>query len=139
MNPRFLPTHLPGKLDRIVEESSEVIKAICKANRFNLLRAHPDGGPNNAALILSEIADLRHAISVAEDELTERAAIVRGNSTLAWTNELVSDAEMRELIGWDGPMDDFVHFQVCAGEWHREGLEWRFYKDPNWDESDVGC
>ena len=42
---------------------------------------------------------------------------------------------MRELIGWDGPMEDFTHFQVCAGEWHREGLEWRFYKYPEWDDA----
>ncbi|WP_213286732.1 hypothetical protein [Bradyrhizobium sp. sGM-13] len=44
---------------------------------------------------------------------------------------------MRELIAWDGPDDEFnstfKHFQVCAGEWYREGLEWRFYKDAEWE------
>ena len=33
--------------------------------------------------------------------------------------------------------DDFNgHYkkiEVCAGEWHREGLDWRLYKDPSFE------
>jgi hypothetical protein len=138
MNPKYLPRDLPGKLDRIVEESSEVIQAVCKSHRFGLPSAAPGGGPNNAALILSEIADLRHAISVAEDELTERAAIVAGNVSLLWTNETITVKELKELLGDEDMTDeDFLDqhrfIPVCAGQWVREGLEYRIYKDPTFD------
>ncbi|MEY9575783.1 hypothetical protein ABIE88_003359 [Bradyrhizobium diazoefficiens] len=133
MNPRYLPTTREGKIDRLVEESGEVLLAIGKAARFGLESTHPDGGPNNAARLLSELADLRHAISEVENEITDAAKVRRTGQDLVWTNELIPTDEMRELIGWDGPMDDFLFFQVCAGEWHREGAEWRFYKDPEWD------
>jgi len=145
MNPKYLPTHLPGKLDRIMEESAEVIQAICKANRFSLTSSEPGGGPNNATMILSEIADLRHAISVAEDELTERAAIVVGNAQLLWTNTLVPAKELRELyeaedISDEEFLSDNKVIAVCAGQWHREGLEYRFYRDPGFDDDDnAGC
>jgi hypothetical protein len=144
MNPKFLPTTLDGKIDRVVEETGEVaevmgrvLQIIGKTGRFGLTSAHPEGGPNNAALMLSELADLRHALSVVENGITDHARIVRSTSELVWTDELIPADHMRELIGWDGPDDEFnstfKHFQVCAGEWHREGLEWRFYKDPEWE------
>jgi hypothetical protein len=135
MNPRFLPTHLPGKLDRIVEEASEVIQAVGKSKRFSLTSTHPDGGPNNAALILSEIADLRYALSVAEEELIARAAVKVGDSHLLWTTELITAKELKELLG-DEDMSDYQFLSqhkvigVCAGQWHREGMEYWLYKDP---------
>ncbi|MCA1379510.1 hypothetical protein I6F34_01575 [Bradyrhizobium sp. BRP05] len=135
MNPRYLPTTREGKIDRLVEEAGEVLQAIGKAARFGLDSTHPDGGMNNAALLLSELADLRHAISEVENEITDAAKVRRTGQDLVWTSELIPDDEMRDLIGWDGPMESFTHFQVCAGEWHREGLEWRFYKDPEWDDA----
>jgi hypothetical protein len=123
-----------------MEEASEVIQAICKSNRFSLISAAPGGGPNNAALILSEIADLRHAISVTEEELTERAAVVVGNGHLLWTNELISANELKELLGDEDMTDaEFLSenkmIAVCAGQWHREGLDYRLYKDPGFDDA----
>ncbi|WP_213286734.1 hypothetical protein [Bradyrhizobium sp. sGM-13] len=92
MNPKFLPTTLDGQIDRVVEESGEVaevmgrvLQIIGKTGRFGLTSAHPEGGPNNAALLLSELADLRHAISVVENGITDRARIVRSTSELVWT------------------------------------------------------
>lgn len=142
MNPLLLPTTLEGKIDRIVEECGEVLQEIGKAGRFGLESAHPKGGLNNAALILSEMADLRHAISVLENELTGNAfAYYRGelgdSVKYVWTNELITAQEMRELIGEHDKTDDEFNaankvIQVFAGEWHREGLEWRMYADPEW-------
>jgi hypothetical protein len=46
---------------------------------------------------------------------------------------------MRELIGDEGhETDDPFNAEneviaVCAGKWHREGLDWHFYVDPEWD------
>jgi len=141
MNPKYLPTDLDGKIDRIVEESGEVLQVVGKIGRFGLTSSHPLGGPNNAALMLSELADLRHAISVVENEITDQAKIVVRTpdveSELVWTNELIPTKELMELIGVDCPDDEFnsmyKYLAVCAGQWHREGLDWRFYKDPEWE------
>jgi hypothetical protein len=83
MNPKWLPTTLDGQINRVVEESGEVteiigkvLRVIGKTGRFGLTSAHPEGRPNNAALLLSELADLRHAISVIENGITDHARIV---------------------------------------------------------------
>ena len=141
MNPRYLPTDLEGKIDRLVEESGEVLQVIGKIGRFGLTSAHPKGGPNNASLLLSEMADLRHAISVVENEITDHAKIVVNTpevkTELVWTNELISTREMRELICDEEceTDEDFnsehTEILVCEGEWRREGFDWRFYKDPD--------
>jgi hypothetical protein len=148
MNPRFLPKTLDGKIVRITEESGEVIEVIGKClrvvgkiGRFGIDSTHPSGGPNNAALLLSELADLRHAISQVENSITDVARIKDGNWELVWTNELISTAEMKELAGeHELPDEQFLSenkvVSVCAGQWHREGMEWRFYKDPEWDDVD---
>ncbi|UPT95496.1 hypothetical protein J4G48_0040795 [Bradyrhizobium barranii subsp. apii] len=148
MNPKYLPTTIDGKIDRLVEESGEVtevigrvLRIVGKTGRFGLTSAHPEGGPNNAALLLSELADLRHAISVVENGITEHARIIVQQTSckkveLVWTNELIPTNELRDLIGADCSDDEFSsihqHIGTCAGQWHREGLEWRFYKDSEW-------
>lgn len=147
MNPRFLPTDLDGKIVRITEESGEVIEVIGKClrvigkiGRFGIDSVHPAGGPNNAALFLSELADLRHAISQVENSITDQARIKVGNDELVWTNELVTASDLKELLG-DEDMTDEVFLSehkviaVCAGQWHREGLEYRLYKDPGFDDA----
>lgn len=141
MNPRYLPTTVDGKIARVVEESGEVtevigrcLKTFGKIGRFGLESTNPGGGPNNAALFLSELADLRHAISQVENTLTDFAKIKVGNAELIWTKELVPAAELRELYGEEELTDEEFLAQnkvigVCAGQWHREGLEYRLYLD----------
>ncbi|WFU52193.1 hypothetical protein QA639_21025 [Bradyrhizobium pachyrhizi] len=146
MNPKLLPADndLDGQMIRIVEETGEVLQAMGKIGRFGILSHHPDGGQNNAAHLLSELADLRHAISVAEGNLTDHAKVVilqEGGyrHELVWTDTLITTAELRELIG-DEEHDNDLDFAaasksipVCAGEWHREGMDWRFYVDSELD------
>jgi hypothetical protein len=151
MNPRYLPTTIDGKIDRITEESGEVIEVIgkclrvvSKIGRFGIDSTHPAGGPNNAALLLSELADLRHAISQVENSITDQAKVKVGNAELIWSSELITASELKDLLGDEHMTDeDFLAenkvIGVCAGQWHREGLEYRLYKDPNWDDGDVGC
>lgn len=146
MNPKHLPTTPQGKVDRLGEEAGEVVEVIGrvlrakgKIDRFGFLSAHPGGGPNNAALLLSEIADLRHAISVVENTITDMARIKVGNSELVWTSELVPAKELREFYdSEDATDDDFLAHNevipVCAGQWRREGMEYRFYNDPTCDD-----
>jgi hypothetical protein len=141
MNPKLLPTTPQGKVDRLGEEAGEVVEVIGrvlrakgKIDRFGFLSAHPGGGPNNAALLLSEMADLRHAISTIENSITSIAKIRVGNTDLVWTPDLVPAKELRELYEDDDMTDeDFLAankvIAVCDGQWHREGLEYRFYLD----------
>src|SRR5882724_9794134 len=150
MNPRWLPTTLDGKIDRVVEECGEVtevigkvLRVIGKTGRFGLTSYPPGiGGANNAALLLSELADLRHAISAVENAITDHARIVvlspAGRKELVWTNELIPTNELRELLGDEDMTDEEFNSEhkvigVCAGQWHREGLDWRLYKDPEWE------
>jgi hypothetical protein len=146
MNPRFLPNTLDGKIVRITEESGEVIEVIGKCmrvvgkiGRFGIDSTHPSGGPNNAALLLSELADLRHAISQVENSITDVAKIKVGNAELVWTKELITTQELKELLGDEDMTDENFLAEhkviaVCAGQWHREGLEYRLYKDPEFGD-----
>ena len=143
MNPKLLPTTPQGKVDRLGEEAGEVVEVIGrvlrakgKIDRFGFVSAHPAGGPNNAALLLSEIADLRHAISVVENTITDMARIKVGNTELIWTPDLATAKELRELYEDEDTTDeDFLAankvIAVCDGQWHREGVEYRFYLDPD--------
>jgi len=147
MNPRYLPTTVDGKIGRVVEESGEVTEVIgrClrifgKIGRFGLDSTHPSGGPNNAALLLSELADLRHAISQVENSITDVARIKVGNAELVWTHELITTKELKELLGDEDVTDENFLAEhkviaVCAGQWHREGLEYRLYKDPGFEDA----
>jgi hypothetical protein len=143
MNPKLLPTTPQGMVDRLGEEAGEVVEVIGrvlrangKIGRFGFESAHPSGGPNNAALLLSEMADLRHAISTIENSITGLAKIKVGNTELIWSNDLVPAKELRELYEYDDMTDeDFLAANqvigVCDGQWHREGLEYRLYLDPD--------
>ncbi len=145
MNPRYLPTTLEGKISRIVEECAEVLKAIGKAQRFGLEKTGPAGGFSNAAEILNECADLRHAISDVENDISMTAAakvqyfgIFGDSKDYVWTQELISVTDMRELISADDEpeltdeefLDRNKVIQVCHGEWHREEMSYRFFADP---------
>ncbi|WP_316207516.1 hypothetical protein [Bradyrhizobium sp. SZCCHNR3118] len=141
MNPKLLPAanDLSGQIGRITEECGEVLQEIGKIDRFGLDSVHPNGGLNNAGRLLNEIADLRHALNAAEDNLSQHARARVGNAELVWTDTLIPASELRELIGDEDHKtdDDFnaenMMIAVCAGQWHREGLEWRFYVDPELD------
>lgn len=59
-------------LVRLAEECSEVIKAVCKANRFGLENTHPqEPRTTNAMTIASELRD----VTLVWDELVRRKLI----------------------------------------------------------------
>jgi len=60
MNPQFIKYGTP--LIKLIEECSEVIHALCKADRFGLDDYHPDTKIINRNSINSEINDLQIAI-----------------------------------------------------------------------------
>lgn len=53
--------------------------------------------------------------------------------TFVKTDIFILDAEIGVELGLD-EVPDGGAFQVCAGEWRREGAGWRFYRDPEWDD-----
>lgn len=56
--------------DRVIEECSEVIKAICKANRFGLDGYHPDNPKRfNINDILDEMQDVRRVFDEYQETL----------------------------------------------------------------------
>ena len=86
------------------------------------------------------MADLRHAISQVENSITDEARIRVGKADLLWTNELVTAMELRELYDEEHLTDvEFLGankvIAVCSGQWHREGMEYRLYKDPEIDDA----
>lgn len=72
MNEKYLPKTLNGRLVHLVEECSEVIKEICKAQRFGL-NGDADwidaGEMPPKKRILNEIADVRRACDLVEADL----------------------------------------------------------------------
>lgn len=59
---KYRPTKLDDALVRIAEECSEVIKIVCKAQRFGLNDHHPKKGlKKNIDLLLEELADVETA------------------------------------------------------------------------------
>jgi len=71
MHPEFIEIGLPE--DKVIEEASEVIKAICKAKRFGLENFNPYDPEKitNKQKILEEMDDLSHAIDTYKLELKE--------------------------------------------------------------------
>ena len=64
MDNRLLPATPSGKLDRLVEECAEVIKAVQKGRRFGWTQHTYDGvAYDNATELEEELKDLEHAIS----------------------------------------------------------------------------
>ena len=60
-----LEYHVIGRIeDRVIEECSEVIHAICKAQRFGYTNFHPsyDSGRKNVYRIADELQDLKRVI-----------------------------------------------------------------------------
>lgn len=58
MSPKHLPDTYEGKLDHIIEEASEVIKAAIKIKRFGLVA---DKKYNNLRDLMEEVEDVQKA------------------------------------------------------------------------------
>ena len=64
--------HIGNPSMRVVEEYSEVIKAICKAERFGYFNHHPDNpSRNNHDDILSEMNDVIEAFDNFKKHMRE--------------------------------------------------------------------
>ncbi len=77
MNPKYLPTTVEGKLVHLVEECSEVTKAITKSIRFGLDNTVPPSSennvdwfpPTNRATLLEEMKDLEMALIIVREAI----------------------------------------------------------------------
>ncbi len=69
MNEKDLPKTEEGRRWRLAEECGEVVRALGKIGRFGLIGTGYDGHANNTAALLSEIADLEHAIAAVRKDL----------------------------------------------------------------------
>lgn len=58
---RYRPQKLDDALSRIAEEASEIIKIVCKAQRFGLNDTHPAKQKRNIDLLFEEKKDLDEA------------------------------------------------------------------------------
>lgn len=68
MREDLLPTSFEGRLYRLIEESAEVLKCICKLQRFGKQAIDPktDIKYDNVADLKEELKDLKHAIDEVE-------------------------------------------------------------------------
>lgn len=60
--------------DRLVEECSELIQAVCKANRFGWTLCHPKTMKTNARQALEEIEDVERCIAEIKPKLQKLEA-----------------------------------------------------------------
>lgn len=58
---KYRPNKLDDALARVAEECSEVIKIVCKAQRFGLNDHHPKKQKRNVDLLLEELNDVQEA------------------------------------------------------------------------------
>ena len=60
------------KMMRVVEECSELIQALCKAERFGWFNFHPDRpSSTNMDDVLSEMVDVRETINTLDAHIQE--------------------------------------------------------------------
>ena len=55
--------------DKLIEECSELIKALCKAKRFGINTPHPDTGITAYQRIEEEMDDVMYAMRVFTEEV----------------------------------------------------------------------
>lgn len=106
--------------DRVIEECSEVIKAICKAKRFGIENWHPDTPEiNNAHQILMEISDLRKVMDFLEPILKKYAPSFQPSKDSK--DEAIKI--MRETLKWYSNVKIYqgANQKAKAGEETRDG------------------
>lgn len=64
--------------DRVIEECSEVIKAICKAQRFGYDNFHPERKRANVYEIADEIQDLKRVLDEYGEKILTEICKVQG-------------------------------------------------------------
>lgn len=91
MDERYLPHDRDGRLFRLVEEIGEVAQAIGKMGRFGSDNHHPDRpGLTNAAHLLCELGDLKHALAGVERDLLALPAVKRGGTQTVKSQDAVA-------------------------------------------------
>ena len=62
-------SHIGALDDKVIEECSELIKAICKAKRFGIDDFHPAKLTTNRMQILAEMKDVEERIAAYRKEI----------------------------------------------------------------------
>ena len=93
MDKRLLPKTPVGRLLHVMEESSEVIKAICKLSRFGPVAFDDDTKItyDNVSMLSDELEDLRMAITRVQNDIKLGLLADPSNSSNILLHKLLSD------------------------------------------------
>lgn len=65
--------HIGSRETKLIEECSELIKILCKVDRFGWFSCHPESpDETNLSKVLAEMADVIEAINMLMSELKEK-------------------------------------------------------------------